>query len=338
MTVAVLCGLGAYVPPRVVSNAELGTELGITDEWIYDRTGIRQRHVCAAGVATSDLSVEAGARALSSAGMTGTDALVLATATPDHQIPGTAPAVAARLGMVGAAAFDVNAVCTGFVYALATGAALVAAGLAGTALVIGADTFSTVLDPNDPIVRPLFGDGAGAVVLRAGEPDEPGALNGFDLGSDGSRHDMIIVPGGGSRQRSGAVPADPARGYMTMRGREVFTHAVRRMSTSSRAVLSSAGKTPADVDRIVGHQANIRILRMLAKNLDLPDTSLVANIDRVGNTSAASIPLALVDGLASGTLDSGSYTLLTAFGSGLTWGSVVLEWPKITLHEWENRA
>jgi len=336
MTAAVLSGLGAWLPPRIVTNEELGRELDVTDEWIHRRTGIRRRHVCDPGTATSDLAVEAGARALASAGVAAADAVVLATATPDHQIPGTAPAVAARLDMGGAAAFDVNAVCTGFVYALATGAALVRGGLADSALVIGADTFSTVLDPADKVVRPLFGDGAGAVVLRAGAPEEPGALNLFDLGSDGAQDDLIIVPGGGSRQRSGGVPADPDTAWMTMRGREVFVNAVTRMTASSRAVLARAGSEPAAVDRLVGHQANIRILRAVADQLGLPEESLVSNIDRVGNTSAASIPLALAHGVATGAVTEGATILLTAFGAGLTWGSALCEWPKIALNDGED--
>ncbi|MEU3183396.1 beta-ketoacyl-ACP synthase III [Streptomyces sp. NPDC006923] len=336
MTAAVLSGLGGWLPPRVVTNEQVGRELGVTEEWIRSRTGIRQRHVCDPGTATSDLAVEAGARALRSAGVAATDAVVLATATPDHQIPGTAPAVAARLGMTGAIAFDVNAVCTGFVYALATGAALIRGGLAASVLVIGADTFSTVVDPADQVVRPLFGDGAGAVVLRAGAPEEQGALNAFDLGSDGLREDLIIVPGGGSRQRSGGVATDPADSYMTMRGREVFRNAVHHMADSSRTVLAQAGRDVATVDRVVGHQANIRILRAVAGRLDLPEDRLVSNIDRVGNTSAASIPLALADGVAAGTVTEGATVLLTAFGAGLTWGSAVLEWPKILLNEGEK--
>ncbi|WP_329172424.1 beta-ketoacyl-ACP synthase III [Streptomyces sp. NBC_01477] len=337
MTVAaVICGLGGWVPPRIVTNDEVGRELGVTDDWIHGRTGIRQRHVCDAGTATSDLALRAGERALRSARTTRTDALVLATATPDHQIPGTAPAVAARLGMAGAAAFDVNAVCTGFVYALATGAALVRGGLAGSVLVIGADTFSTVVDPADEIVRPLFGDGAGAVVLRAGDPGEPGAVGPFDLGSDGGEHEMIIMPGGGSRQRAGGALPDPAGSYMTMRGREVFVNAVTRMTESSRAVLARAGRETSDVDRVVGHQANIRILRTMVRQLGLPEDRLVSNIDRVGNTSAASIPLALADGVASGRVAAGEYVLLSAFGAGLTWGSTVLEWPQIALDEGET--
>jgi 3-oxoacyl-[acyl-carrier-protein] synthase-3 len=201
--------------------------------------------------------------------------------------------------------------------------------------VIGADAFTTVMDPADKVVRPLFGDGAGAVVLRAGKPGEPGAIDAIDLGSDGAGHEMIIVPGGGSRQRSGGGVPDPASSYMTMQGREVFVQAVTRMTESSRAALTQAGREIAEVDLLVGHQANIRILRTVAQQLGLPEESLVSNIDRVGNTSAASIPLALADWVASGRVDAGAYVLLTAFGSGLTWGSAALEWPKILLDEWE---
>ncbi|MFL6138102.1 MAG: beta-ketoacyl-ACP synthase III [Frankiaceae bacterium] len=333
MTAAVLCGLGGYLPPRVVTNDEVARDLHITDEWIYARTGIRQRYWCDPGVATSDLAVEAGARALRSAGLAATDMVLLATASPDHQMPATAPAVAARLGMTGVPALDLNAACSGFVYALAVGAGLVRGGLAETLLVIGADALSFFLDPTDRMVRLLFGDGAGAVVLRRGDPAEPGALNSFDLGSDGDRHDFIIIPGTGSRQRSHGVTTDPSGSYVRMQGRDTFVTAVRRMTASSRAVLARDGRDVADVDRVVAHQANARILHALAEALGLPADRLVANIDRVGNTSAASIPLALVDGCTSGALEEGSYVLLTSFGAGLAWGSAVLSWPKVRLDD-----
>ncbi|MFD3869494.1 beta-ketoacyl-ACP synthase III [Streptomyces sp. NPDC058623] len=326
---AVLSGIGAYLPPRVVSNAELADRLGITDDWIHRRTGIRRRHVCDPGTATSDLAVEAGARALASAGLESVGAVVLATATPDYQIPATAPVVAARLGLGDAAAFDVNAVCTGFLYGLATGAGLIGSGIVNDVLVIGADAFSTVTDPDDAVVRPLFGDGAGAFVLRAGGPAEAGALTAFDLGSDGHRADLIISPGSGARHRSHGAPVTSASHYMTMRGREVFVGAVRHMTRSSGKVLASAGLTAGEVDHLVGHQANIRILNAVADQLGLPADRLVSNIDRVGNTSAASIPLALADAVAAGQVRAGEVVLLTAFGAGLTWGSTVLTWPKI---------
>ncbi|WP_197022470.1 beta-ketoacyl-ACP synthase III [Saccharomonospora piscinae] len=325
---AVLAGLGGWLPPRVVDNHELSRRLDTSDEWIRTRTGIAARHVVAPGMSTVDMAVEAGRRALDSAGADGehVDAVVLATSTPDHVCPASAPQVASRLGLAGAAAFDVNAVCSGFVYALATAAGLLACGAARRVLVVGADAFTTLLDPGDRSTVPIFGDGAGAVVLRSGRPDEPGALGPFDLHSDGELADLLIVPAGGSRQKVSDQPSDH---YLTMRGPAVFRHATARMAESSRAVLAEAGWAAADVDRCVGHQANIRILTATAKNLGLSADALVVNIGHTGNTSAASIPLAMVDGVLDGTLKDGDRVLVTAFGAGLTWGSTVLRWPEL---------
>jgi 3-oxoacyl-[acyl-carrier-protein] synthase III len=229
---AVLCGLGAAVPPRRVTNGELAARLDITHEWIHSRTGISSRHVVDLGVATSDLATEAGRRALDSARgvVDRVDMVVLATATPDHPLPGTAPAVASRLGLEGVPAFDVAAVCSGFVYGLAVGAGAIACGLANSVLVIGADVFTSIVDQSDRGTAPIFGDGAGAVVLRAGDPSEDGALLGFDLGSDGTNAGLIQVPGGGSRQRSGGQGVDAAETYFAMQGRAVYRHAVARMT------------------------------------------------------------------------------------------------------------
>jgi 3-oxoacyl-[acyl-carrier-protein] synthase-3 len=313
----------------VVTNDELPAELDTSDEWIRARTGIERRHVATLGMATSDLAFEAGARALKSSGEPLVDAVLVATTTPDRPCPATAPAVASRLGLAGVAAFDVSAVCTGFIYALASAAGLIAAGVADRVLVIGADTFSSILDPFDRGTAMIFGDGAGAVVLRAGGPTEPGALGPFDLGSDGEGSDLIAVPAGGSRQRlSGSPPAERDR-YFTMDGREVFRHAVLRMAGSSRAVLERAGWCVGDVDRLVSHQANLRIMNQLADQLRLDRERVVIDIDRVGNTAAASIPLALAHGVADGTVRPGHRVLLTAFGGGLTWGSTVLTWPDV---------
>lgn len=327
---AVVAGLGTWLPPRVVSNADLARRLDTSDEWIRTRTGITRRHVLEPGMATSDLAVEAGGRALKSAGGGGVDALVLATTTPDHPCPATAPAVASRLGLTDVPGFDLGAVCSGFVYALAAGAGLIAAGTAGRVLVIGADAFSTILDPTDRTTTAIFGDGAGAVVLRAGSADEPGALGAFDLGSDGDLADLISIPAGGSRQRATALPAPAADYYFQMRGKAVFRHAVVRMAASARAALDRAGWRVDDVDRLVAHQANIRILDALAEELALPPDRIVSNIDAVGNTAAASIPLALGDAVRQGRLRPGHRILLTAFGGGLAWGSTVLRWPDIT--------
>ncbi|MFG2985036.1 beta-ketoacyl-ACP synthase III [Streptomyces sp. NPDC048258] len=326
---AVLKGLGAFLPPRAVGNEELALRLGTTDDWIRTRTGIRQRFWADPGTATSELAVEAGARALRSAGLDRVDAVILATSTPDHPIPGTAPAVAARLGLGVVAAFDVSAVCSGFVYALANGAGLIATGTARRVLVIGAETYSTILDPTDPSTSVIFGDGAGAVVLEAGDPAEPGALLGFDLGSDGRHEDLISMAAGGSRQRSARPGSEPADTWFTMRGRQVFAHAVTRMGESAATLLDRVGWSAASVDRFVGHQANVRILYALADGIGIDRDRVAVHLDRVGNTSAASIPLALADGCDAKTLRPGDRVLMTAFGGGLTWGSTALVWPDV---------
>ncbi|WP_211323321.1 beta-ketoacyl-ACP synthase III [Amycolatopsis palatopharyngis] len=324
---AVLAGLGAWLPPHVVDNHELSQRLDTSDEWIRTRTGIGQRHIVTPGMSTVDLATEAGRLALRSAGSDRVDALVLATATPDHVCPASAPQVASRLGLNGVAAFDVNAVCSGFVYALATATGLIAAGAADRVLVVGADTFSTLVEPADRGTVPIFGDGAGAVVLRAGTSTELGAIGPFDLHSDGDLADLLVVPAGGAKQRTSDNPSDY---FLDMQGTAVFRHASARMAESSRAVLNSAGWTVEEVDSFVGHQANVRILNAVAKQLGVPREDVVVNIERTGNTSAASIPLALTDACVDGTLKAGDKVLLSAFGAGLTWGSTVLRWPELS--------
>lgn len=324
-----LAGLGTWLPPRVVSNAELTSRLATSDEWIRARTGIRQRHVIDAGMSTSALAVEAGSRALKAAGLDTADAVVLATTTPDRPCPATAPEVASRLGMSGTPAFDVGAVCAGFVYALATATGLICAGIADRVLVIGADTYSTIVDPQDRSTVAIFGDGAGAAVLRAGTPDELGALGPFDLGSDGDLAELIMIPAGGSKQRGSGRPAAPADHYFTMAGKAVFRHAVERMSESSSRALTAAGWSVDDVDRFACHQANSRILTALVDRLRLPAASVLANIDRVGNTAAASIPLLLADAVTKHEVRPGDRVLITSFGGGLAWGSTTLRWPAI---------
>lgn len=326
---AVLCGIGAWLPPDVVTNDDLAARLDTSDEWIRSRTGIRRRHVVAPGTATSDLAVEAAARALRSAGLTGVDALVLATTTPDRPCPATAPVVAARLGLAGVPAFDVAAVCSGFLYAAATAAGLISTGVAGTVLVVGAEAFSTILDPADRSTAVIFGDGAGAVVLRAGTAGEPGAFGAFDLGADGALADVITVRAGGSRQRSTGPEFPAADAYFSMRGRDVFGPAVHRMAGSARAVLAAAGWRVEDLDWLVGHQANLRILHATAEQLDLPAERVAVHLDVAGNTAAASIPLALHHAAGTGRLTAGHKVALTAFGGGATWGATTLVWPDI---------
>ena len=327
---AVITGLGAYLPPQVVTNDDLSARLDTSDEWIRSRTGIAVRHVISPGTATSDLAEEAGRRALDSAGGQRPDALVLATTTPDRPCPATAPEVAARLGLTGIAAFDVSAVCTGFLYGLATAEGLIAGGTARRVLLIAADAFTTIIDPHDRGTSVIFADGAGAVVLRSGGHDEPGAIGRTVLGSDGTLSDLIEVPAGGSRQRSSGIPPTPGDGWFRMRGRETFRHAVDRMSSASRQAAAAAGwTTDGDVDRLAAHQANARILGAVAQELGIAAERRLSNIEHVGNTGAASIPLLLAQSAAEGALLPGHRVLLTAFGGGLAWGATTVVWPDV---------
>lgn len=326
MTAAVV-GLGVWVPPHVVTNDDLAARLDTSDEWVRTRTGIERRHVADSATATADMAVEAGARALKSLDDAHVDTVIVATTTPDHVCPSTAPQVAARLGLSKVAAFDVAGACAGFVYGLATGAGLLASGAASSVLVIGAETMTRLVDPDDRTTAVLFGDGAGAVVLRpASDPEQPGAVGPFDLGSDGDLADLLIVPAGGSRCPAGPATIADGGHYLRMDGREVYRQAVARMAESSLAVLDRAGLDIDDVDRLVGHQANARILEAVADRLGVPPERRVVNVAEYGNTSAASIPLALADL----DLEPGQRVLLTAFGAGLSWGSTLLRWPQLT--------
>lgn len=329
-----VAGIGASVPPKVVTNADLAQRIDSSDEWIRSRTGIRQRHVVDPGTATSDLAVEAGSRALKSAGRDAVDIVVLATTTPDHSCPASAPALSSRLGLGTVAAFDVNAVCSGFLYGLAVATSMIRSGMAATALLVAADTFSTIVDPDDRATAFLFGDGAGAVVLRAAEPDENGVVLDVELGSDGSMDELIIVRAGGSRL---PTSGDPADAFFTMQGPSVYRHAVAHMTAATRSVLDRVGWTAADVDRFVGHQANSRILQATADRLAIPRDRVVMNLDRVGNTAAASIPLALADAAEDGTLHAGDRIALAAFGGGTTWGAAALTWPDLVRPEQDPR-
>lgn len=312
------------MPSTVVTNDELSARFDTSDEWIRGRTGIRARRRVRTGESTSDLAVAAAAVALKSAtGDDDVDLVVLATATPDHPCPATAPAVARRLGLGEVPAFDMAAVCSGFVYGLAVADGMIAAGTARQVLLIGADTFSTILDPHDRAAASVFGDGAGAVVLRAGERDEPGALHGLDLGSDGDLAEVIMVRTGGSR-----CPEGTDR-WFAMQGQAVYRHAVLRMTASARAAMDRAGWTPGEIDRFVAHQANARILATVGKELGIGADRVYSNIAAVGNTVAASIPLALADAAAAGELRAGDRVLLSAFGGGATWGAAALTWPDV---------
>ena len=321
---AVICGIGYWLPPLEVTNADLCTRLDTSEEWIRSRSGISTRRVATDGMTTSHLAVEAGSRALESAGGGDVQALVLATTTPDRPCPATAPDVAARLGLTGIAAFDVSAVCTGFLYGLATAAGFISADLADRVLLIAAETFTTLLDPQDRTTVPIFGDGAGAVVLRRGSRDEPGAIGPIVLGSDGQLNDLITVD-----------PHDPAQpdgtraGYFRMRGREVFRLAVKRMSEAAEAATTAAGWQMGEVDWLVAHQANARIISAVATELGIPPDRRAQNVQHVGNTAGASIPILLAQNTADGCLAPNDKVLLTAFGGGLTWGATTVVWPDL---------
>jgi 3-oxoacyl-[acyl-carrier-protein] synthase-3 len=326
-TTAVLTGLGAWLPPRKVTNDELCADLDTSDAWIRERIGIAVRHRADLKTATGDLAVEAGARALRSAGVSSVDAVVLATTTPDHPCPATAPGVAARLGLGNVAAFDIAAVCSGFVYATTVAAGLIRSGTAGRVLVIAAETASAIIDPEDRSTAPVFGDGAGAAVLEAGRPGQAGALGEVVWGSDGAHGDALIIPVGGSRNRERRFSAPKGEFYVRMRGNEVFRHAVRRMVAAATRAAENAGWALEDIDRLLVHQANARIGAAVSEALGIPPERVPSNIEKVGNTIAASLPLLLADAAADGSLLPGHRVLLVAFGSGFAWAATTLEWP-----------
>jgi 3-oxoacyl-[acyl-carrier-protein] synthase III len=314
-----ITGLGCNVPDRVLSNDELAQFVDTSDEWIRERTGIRQRHMASKEEALSDVSLPAARRALEQAGSDGSDIdlLIVATVTPDMAFPSTAAILADRLGCTHAAAYDLAAGCTGFVYALAQGYGMVAAGLSKRALVVGGDLLSRILDWSDRSTLVLFGDGAGAVVLEAAP--EQGFL-GFELGADGAGGENLWLPGSGSRL------FDDAERYVKMNGREVFKFATRVLVQSAEDIMERCGVTIDDVDVYVPHQANVRIIDHATKKLGVPSEKVVVNVDRYGNTSSGSIPLALADGVADGRIKPGALVLMTGMGAGLTWGSALMRW------------
>lgn len=317
-----ITGTGSYLPPRRVTNDELAAELaqrGIetSNDWIVERTGIRARHFAAPDVPASDLAVPAAQAAMQAAGVQASDIdlIIVATSTPDMVFPSTAAIVQHKLGAAGCPAFDVQAVCSGFVYALTVADAMIANGAARRALVIGAEVFSRILDFNDRTTCVLFGDGAGAVVLEAS--DTPGVL-ATDLHADGQHVGILCVPGHVS---GGQVLGDP---LLKMDGQAVFKLAVGVLDKAARAVLDKAGKTEADLDWLVPHQANIRIMQSTARKLNLPLGKVVVTVHEHGNTSAASIPLALDHGVRTGQIQPGQTVLLEGVGGGFTWGAVLL--------------
>ena len=315
-------GVGHYLPERIVPNSEFEKSLDTSDEWIRARSGIERRHFAAEGEMTSDLATKAARNALAKAGIDAEqiDALVLATSTADLTFPSAATMVQANLGMTRGFAFDVQAVCAGFAYALSNANALILSGQAKRVLVIGAETFSRIMDWTDRSTCVLFGDGAGALVLEAqegkGTPEDRGILS-TDLHSDGRHRDILYVDGGVSTQSTG---------HLRMQGREVFRHAIEKLAATANAAMDKAGITTDDVDWIVPHQANIRIIQGTAKKMGLPMDKVVVTVQDHGNTSAASIPLALSVASERGQIAPGDLIVTEAIGGGLAWGAVVLRW------------
>lgn len=320
---AIVRGVGHYLPERIVPNSEFEKSLDTTDEWIRSRSGIERRHFAADGQTTSDLAIEAAQAALNDAGMTGRDidAIVLATSTPDQTFPSTATKVQAALGMTSGFAFDVQAVCAGFVYALANANALVLSGQAKRVLVIGAETFSRIMNWQDRSSCVLFGDGAGALVLEAdegaGDSSDRGILS-TDLHSDGRFNKLLYVDGG--------VSSTQTTGVLVMEGPEIFKHAVQKLAATAHAAMDKARVKAEDVDWVVPHQANLRIIKSTAQKMGVPMDRVVVTVQDHGNTSAASIPLAMSVGRQRGQIKTGDLLVAEAIGGGLAWGAVVLRW------------
>jgi 3-oxoacyl-[acyl-carrier-protein] synthase-3 len=316
-----ITGLGAHVPARVVTNDELATIVQTSDEWIQERTGIRERRIAAPEEALTDIALPAARAALAQAGVEPrqVDLLVCATVTPDMMFPTSSALMADTLGATDAAAYDLLAGCTGFMYAVAQAYGMIAAGLAQRALVVGGDVLSRILDWSDRSTLVLFGDGAGAVVL---EKVESGGFLGFELGADGGGGIHLSLPGSGSRKLEDAT----SNGFVQMNGREVFKFATRVLVSSAQDLLEECDVNVKKVDVYVPHQANVRIMDHAARKLGIPRERMVVNVDRYGNTSSGSIPLALADAQADGRLKKGDLVLMTGMGAGLTWGSALLEW------------
>jgi 3-oxoacyl-[acyl-carrier-protein] synthase III len=320
-----ITGLGSCVPDRVLTNDDLSTMMDTNDEWIRERTGIRERRIAEPEQALSDLCLPAARQALADAGLEGSeiDLIIVATVTPDMAFPSTAAILADQLGADSAAAYDLSAGCTGFMYAVAQGYGMLAGGLAHKALIVGGDVLSKILDWSDRSTAVLFGDGAGAVVL---ERVADGGFLGFELGADGSGGPQLYLPAGGSRTPATAESVEERLHFVQMNGREVFKFATRVLVSSAEAVLAECGRTIEDVDVYVPHQANVRIIEYARQKLGIPEEKTVVDVDRYGNTSSGSIPLALGDAKADGRLRAGQLVLMTGMGAGLTWGSGLIEW------------
>jgi len=324
---AAITGVGFCAPPGVLTNEDLEKLVDTSDEWITQRTGMKRRHIIWPEGTTSDLAVPAAKSALQAAGLAAKDidCIICATATPDYPFPALACIVAAQLGVQGTPAFDISIACSGFVYALTTAASLIRSGVFRSVLIIGAETLSKITDYTDRATCVLFGDGAGAAIVERADED---CFLGADLGADGSDPSVLYLPGGGSKfpyNKNGEL-ADKRLGYIKMQGQSVFKFAVNQMAASTRNALARAGLTTADIDFVVPHQANLRIVDATIKMLGVPQAKCIVNIAEYGNTSAASIPIALGEAVESGLIKKGNVVVLVAFGGGLSWGSVVWRW------------
>ena len=310
-----ITGTGSYLPARILSNTDLAGMVDTSDEWIRERTGIEQRHIAAEGELTSDLATAAARAALENAGVEASeiDLIVLATTTPDNTFPATATTVQHKLGITEGAAFDVQAVCSGFLFALATADSMLRQGLFNNALVIGAETFTRILDWSDRSTCVLFGDGAGAVVLQSGEGEDDQGVISHHVRTDGSKKELLYVDGG--------VSSTGTIGHVRMQGNQVFRHAIANISSAVQAVLSDTGHDIADIDWFVPHQANQRILNGVAKRLGLDEEKVISTVAKHGNTSAASIPLALDQAIRDGRIQKGDLVLSEAMGGGFSWGA-----------------
>ena len=323
---AQITGWGMYAPSRIMTNDELSTIVDTSDEWIVSRTGIRERRIAADDETATTLSVHAARDALAVAGVDPMelDLVIVATCTPDYPLPATAVLVATELGATRAAGFDLQAACSGFLFALASGTSFINSGMYRNVLVIGVEVLSRFLDWTDRSTCVLFGDGAGAVLLQAS--DKRGGMLGVDLFSDGTGCEGIIMPAGGSARPASHETVDARQHAIRMLGSEVYKYATRQMGESAQAALRNAGLTAADVDQFVFHQANLRIIASVQKQLGIPDEKTYVNIEKYGNTSAASVPMALVEAIAAGRIKVGDRILMVAFGAGYTAGAALVEW------------
>ncbi len=321
-----ILGTGSFAPERVLTNAELAKMVDTSDEWIMTRTGISTRRIADANTATSDLAAEAGRRAIADAGIDPDeiDMIIVATATPDMLFPASACLVQSAIGLTRACAFDVSAACSGFVYSLSIAKALISSRTYDKILVIGAETLSKIVDWTDRNTCVLFGDGAGAAVL--GEVEEGRGIQSVLLGSDGSLSHWLNMPGGGSRMPISHEVIDQRLHYVKMNGNNVFKYAVMAMETAALAALDQANARPEEIDLLVPHQANLRIIEAVAERIGVPMTKVFVNLDRYGNTSAASVPIALDEARREGRLKKGDLVEVVVFGGGFTWGAAVLRW------------